>query len=269
MKTLLFIFTITFGISLNAQTIDEIISNYFENTGGKENWEKVEGLRTIGIMKMQGMEIPFESYQFIDGRSAQIATFQGKKMTFLAFDGEVAWGTNFMNMKAEKKNEETIKNLKNAQKEFPSALLNFKDKGFEVSLEGEEDLDGTPAYKVKLVKDSMLLNGQKFPSIEYIFFDKENFVPILKESAINAGPMSGQTAKTYVGNYQESGGYFFPFEMTSKINGQVVQSMVFESYEINPKVDDNIFKFPEPTEQLDETIKTTEQDSTNVPNDKK
>ncbi len=250
MKNLFIAFILLFGFSLNAQTIDEIINSYFENTGGKDNWNKIEGLYTEGKMKMQGMEIPFKSYQFKDGHSAQIANFQGKEMTFLAFDGKDAWGTNFMNMKAEKKNQETIETLKNATKEFPSAFLNYEDKGFKVSLEGEEDMEGTPTYKIKLVKDSVTLNGQKFPSIEYVYFDKENFVPIMKEAAIPVGPMAGQTAKTYLGNYQEVEGLYFPFEMTSKINGQVMQSMIFEKYKINPEMDSTIFMFPETKEEI-------------------
>ena len=258
MKKVLFIFTIFFSFGLNAQNIDEIINSYFENVGGKENWSKIEGLYTKGKMKMQGMEIPFDSYQFKDGRSAQIANFQGKEMTFLAFDGKIAWGVNFMNMKAEKKNDETIETLQNATKEFPSVFLNYKENGFELTLDGEKDIDGTPTFKVKLVKDSVSINGQKFPSIEYIYFDQESFVPIMKEAAIPVGPMAGQVAETYLGNYQEVDGLYFPFEMSSKINGQVMQSMIFDEYKINPEVDSSIFAFPvEQVEEVKEVKDTT------------
>ena len=252
MKNLLIAFITLLSIGINAQSLDEILNSYFENTGGLDKWNKIEGLYTKGKMKMQGMEIPFESYQLKDGKSAQIATFQGKTMTFLAFDGKEAWGVNFMNMKAEKKDEETIENLKNAVKEFPSPFLNYKEKGFVITLEGEEDMDGTPAFKVKLEKDSIAMNGKKYPNIEFVYFDKENFVPLMKEAAIPVGPAAGQVAKTYFGNYQEVEGIYLPFEMTSKLNGQVVQSMVFDEYKINPEVDEKIFTFPE--EPVEEKI---------------
>lgn len=257
MKNLLFVFTLLFSFGLNAQSVDDILNSYFENTGGIENWEKIEGLHIKGKMKMQGMEIPFESYQLKNGKSAQVANLQGKEMTFLAFDGEVAWGVNMMNMKAEKKNEETVETLKNATKEFPSAFMNYKEKGFVLSLDGEKEIDGTMTFKVKMVKDSISTNGQKFPSVEYVYFDKENFVPIMKEATIPVGPMAGQSAETYLGNYQEVNGMFFPFEMTSKINGQVMQSMVFDEYIVNPTVDDKVFTFPEVKEEI-EKIKEPE-----------
>jgi len=260
MKNLLFVFTILFSFGLNAQNVDDILNSYFENTGGLDNWKKIEGLHIKGKMKMQGMEIPFESYQLKNGKSAQIANFQGKEMTFLAFDGKVAWGTNMMNMKPEKKNEETIETLRNASKEFPSAFLDYKEKGFKISLDGEKEIDGTMTFKLKVEKDSITMNGQKFPSVEYIYFDKESFVPIMKEASIPVGPMAGQSAETYLGNYQEVNGMYFPFEMTSKINGQVLQSMVFEEYFVNPKVDDKVFSFPEVVEEVKEVKEEKKQE---------
>ncbi len=34
-----------FSFSTNAQTVDEIIENYIENTGGAENWAKVKSIK--------------------------------------------------------------------------------------------------------------------------------------------------------------------------------------------------------------------------------
>jgi len=51
MKTikLLFIaFTVTAFAQVNAQTADEIVENYLEAIGGKENLAKVKSLKMIG-----------------------------------------------------------------------------------------------------------------------------------------------------------------------------------------------------------------------------
>ena len=45
LKRILVLIVIVCSYSVNAQTVDEIISNYFENTGGVENWEKIEGIK--------------------------------------------------------------------------------------------------------------------------------------------------------------------------------------------------------------------------------
>ena len=44
---LLAAFMLIVSTSVNAQTVDEIIDNYMENTGGVENWENVEGIKII------------------------------------------------------------------------------------------------------------------------------------------------------------------------------------------------------------------------------
>ena len=53
--------------SIYAQTAEEIISNYFENTGGYENWGNLEGIKMVANINQQGMEIPMEIYQLKDG----------------------------------------------------------------------------------------------------------------------------------------------------------------------------------------------------------
>ncbi len=243
-KTFIALFVLL-GASVFAQDVDGILQKYFEATGGVENWKNIQSLRTVGVMKMQGMEIPFDGYQSKDGKMLQKANFQGKEMIFLASDGQMAWGVNFMTMKAEKKDNETVENLKKQAKEIPSPFMDYKEKGYAVSLDGEKDIDGTNTFRVKLVKDSLLVDGKMIPNVEYYYFDKENYVPIMKEAAIPAGPMAGQKAQTFFGDYREAGDLILPYEMTSKVNGNVAQSMVLNKYEINPEFDESVLKFPE------------------------
>ena len=89
-----------------AQTADEIIANYIENTGGKDNWEKLKGVEMIGVMKMQGMEIPFEALTTKDGKQLITIELQGSRMIWSAFDGATSWQRNQMTMEAEKSDSE-------------------------------------------------------------------------------------------------------------------------------------------------------------------
>ena len=82
------------SMSINAQTADEIINNYLENTGGKEQWEELEGLKITASVNNQGMEIPLEIIQLEDGRQATIVKFQGMELKQNVFDGETLWATN-------------------------------------------------------------------------------------------------------------------------------------------------------------------------------
>ena len=54
-KILLFVIAITASMSINSQTAEEIIANYFENTGGIENWAKLEGIKMNAKVNQGGM----------------------------------------------------------------------------------------------------------------------------------------------------------------------------------------------------------------------
>ena len=72
---------------MTAQTADEILSNYFENTGGEAAWNALQGYKMIGSVNAQGMDIPVEMYQMKDGKQLLKINIQGQEMTQYAFDG--------------------------------------------------------------------------------------------------------------------------------------------------------------------------------------
>ena len=86
-------------MSVNAQSADEIIETYFENTGGAENWANVQGMKMNASINQMGMEIPIEMVQFKDKMYTKISV-QGMEIKQGVFDGETLWSTNFMSMKA-------------------------------------------------------------------------------------------------------------------------------------------------------------------------
>lgn len=225
---------------VKAQTAEEIIANYIENTGGKENWEKLKGIEMIGVMKMQGMEIPFEALNTKDGKQLVTIELQGSRMVWSAFDGETSWQRNQMTMDAEKSDSETTENMKKQAKDFPDPFLNYKEKGYTVELVGKETIDGTETFKIKLTKDPIMVDGQSIPNITHYYFDTENFVPIISESQVNEGPMKGQTVKSSMSDYQEVEGVYFPFTVGSQF-----QTMNFKEIKVNPEVDETKFTFPE------------------------
>ena len=153
--TLALIFLCSMG--MQAQTADEIIDTYFENTGGIENWSKLEGILGVGKGIQQGQEFPGQMIQLKNGNQKQSYTVQGKEFHQGVFDGETLWSTNFMTMKAEKSSAEETENFKLEANDFPNSFLNWKDKGYTVELLGKEDMDGTDTFKIKLIKEPVQL----------------------------------------------------------------------------------------------------------------
>ena len=230
----------------NAQdvTVDEILDNYFENTGGKDAWLKLEGYSMKANVDAQGMTIPIESVSLKDGRMIIKFSLQGKEIVQQAYDGETTWSVSFMTMKPEKGESEDTENYKREIGEFPEALLRYKDLGYTVEMDGEDTKDGVECYKLKVTKKTQLVDGEEKENIVYYYFDKENFVPIMQEQEMMSGQMKGQIAQTLFSDYQEVDGLYFPFSLTYQTEGGGGQTISVESMELNPEVEDSVFAFP-------------------------
>ena len=228
-----------------AQNVDEILANHWENRGGIEKFESLEGIKMSCTITQQGMEIPLEIIQLKDGRQMTIVSFQGQEFKQGVYDGEVLWSTNFMTMKPEKSDAETTENFKLNANDFPDSFLNYKEKGYTVELVGTETFDGTETYKIKLVKEPVTVDGVQQEDISYYYFETENFVPIALESEVKFGQMKGSTQEITLSDYQEVDGLYFPFSMTQGIKGGQAQPLIIDSIELNPEVSDEAFAFPE------------------------
>ncbi|WP_299122953.1 outer membrane lipoprotein-sorting protein [uncultured Winogradskyella sp.] len=251
MKTLKLIFLallVSFSYSSNSQTAEEIISTYFENTGGIEAWSKLEGVKISAKINQSGMEFPAEIIQLKEGQRMVILNIQGQTVKQNVFDGEVLWNTNMMTQKAEKSDQETTDNMKLESTSFPDPFLNYKEKGFTIELLGEEEIAGTNTFKIKLTKKPMIVDSKPEENVTYYFFDTENYVPIATQSEIKSGPAKGKVSETTFSDYQEVDGIYFAYSMTQGLKGQPGFSLSVDKIELNPEIDAKEFAYPEDTE---------------------
>ncbi len=236
---------IAFVLPLQAQTADEIIDNYFENVGGLENLKTINGIKMNIKMSQQGMEFPVEVVQLSDGRQMTSINIQGNELKQNVFDGETLWGTNFMTMKAEKSDIETTNNFKLNLNDFPGPFVDYKDKGYTIELLGKETIDSTEVFKLKLIKEPIMVDGKEEEDISFYYFDTENFVPIAVEAEVKSGPGKGMVSFTTMSDYQEVEGFSFPFSMSQGVKGQPGAPMKIESIQLNPEVAEGAFAFPD------------------------
>lgn len=216
-------------------TVDEILSNYFENTGGLENWKSMKSMKMRGKAMQSGLEFPVTSYSAAPNKSKQVIEVQGKTI-INACDGKEAWTVNPFAQLLEPTKLDGEQAQAMLDEEFESAFIDYKDKGHTVELEGTEEVDGTETYKIKLIKK----NGD----IEYHFFENEYFVPIMVRTFAKFGPQKGQATERYLSDYQEAGDLMMPYTITIKNNGQTFLTMVAEEFEVNAEIEDKEFAFP-------------------------
>ena len=225
-------------------TVDEIISNYLENTGGVDAWKNVKSVKMTASLNQQGMEIPIEIYRQADGKTYTKISFQGLEIYQGVYDGETLWSTNFQSMQPEKSDAETTENFKLDLNDFPDTWVDYKQKGYTAELMGTESIEGTDTYKVKLTKEPQTIDGKEVESVSYYYFDKESFVPLAEESEIKSGEAAGMVQMLGYSDYDEVDGLYFPFSLTQGAKGGPSQAITITGIELNVTVDAAVFAFP-------------------------
>lgn len=218
-----------------AQTADQIISNYFKNSGGEQNWENLQTVTMKVKMTTNGMEMSGTIYSKRPDKLKTVFNYMGKNIV-AAYDGKDAWMENpFMpDSTPQLVPEAMAKSLK--QNSFESKFLNYAAKGYTVELTGSDTLNGQDVYEIKLTK--------KDGDIEYHYFDKDNFMNVMMKKYVSSGPQNKTEADVYFSDFRKVGGLKFPFFMESQSGGQTLQKMIFTDIEINKPLDDSIFAFP-------------------------
>src|SRR3982075_2963862 len=120
--------------------------------------------------------------------------------------------------------------------EIEGPLVDWKTKGSTVEYLGIEDVDGTPAHKLKVVRK----NGD----VNFVYLDPDHFLEIRIVSQRTEQGAQVEV-ETDLGDYEKIGGVFIPFliEAGDKAS-QDKQKVMLEKGEANVPVDDVLFKFP-------------------------
>jgi outer membrane lipoprotein-sorting protein len=225
------------GAALQAQTADEIINKHLEARGGKDKIKAVQTTRVTGKMMLgQGMEAPFTLEQARPNKMRMEFTLQG--MTGVqAYDGKAGWAVMpFMGKKdPEPMAADDVKQLEE-QADMDGALVDYKEKGHQVESLGKVDVEGTPAYKLKVT--------QKNGDVSNIYIDAESWLEIKREGKAK---MRGQDIETEVifGDYKAVEGLVLPFSIEQKAKGAPGgMVMTVSKIEINPSVAADRFTMP-------------------------
>jgi hypothetical protein len=154
-----------------------------------------------------------------------------------AFDGKEGWKVSpFQGRKdPEKMSADDTKSLIE-DAEIDGPLVEWKAKGSTVDYLGTEDVDGTLAHKLKVVRK----NGD----VSYVYLDPDHFLEIrILTQRVEQGAQV--EVETDVGDYEKIGGVFIPFSIDAGPKGSSdKQKIVLEKAEANVAVEDVVFRFP-------------------------
>ncbi|MGA1583265.1 MAG: hypothetical protein ACO4CH_08425 [Saprospiraceae bacterium] len=219
-----------------AQSLDDILQNYYEVIGDADDWARLGNLRMTGTALAQGFSIPMTMHQARPNKMRMEMDIQGQKM-IQAFDGETAWGLNPMAGQTEPTKGTDEENKQSAaQSVFEDELVNYQEKGHTAQLDGTEEIEGTMCFRVALTKK----DGMKMT----YFIDQETYALVMYRTAVDSGPMKGQAIESYLSDYQEVEGVMMPHSIEQKVSGMTMWKMVVDRMEANVDVSDDLFAFP-------------------------
>jgi outer membrane lipoprotein-sorting protein len=222
------------GFSITAQSLDDVLKEHFSATG-QDNLLKTSTQKVTGKMVQSGLEIPFVQMIKRPGKVRIEASLQNLTL-IQTFNGTEGWTINpFAGVtEPQPMSEDEIKSMK-YNSDMDGMLWNWKEKGYTVTLEGEEDMEGTPCYVVKLVTGT----GDTFT----YYIDSDSWIMLRTNSKILIMGNENES-DTYLSNYTMTDGIAVPGKIETKMKGQVVMTLLVEKAEMNTDLDDALFEKP-------------------------
>jgi outer membrane lipoprotein-sorting protein len=229
-KSTLVIAALFLTVAVNSQTLEEIVKKY--SAANKQ--DKVAALSTIKItaaMSMMGMDMPMEMWMKNPNKIKTVTTFNGQEIISV-FDGVKGYQINPMAGSSEPI-EMTPEQVKQTQSSnvFQNYMENYLKNG-QLSLEGEENVNDKPAFKIKANLDA--------GNIIYMFIDKDSYLIVKTSANVNQGGMT-VTVDSYMTDYTDNNGVFLPMKTTTSASGMEF-TIIFTKVEVNIPMDDSIFK---------------------------
>ena len=236
MKKILFALLSFAVVTAQAQTADAVIDKYTANMGGLDAFNKITSAKMTGTFSSQGSDFPLTT-QIFNGKGMRTdVDVMGSTVTNCYFNGK-GWKIN--RFAGAPTATEVIGNELSdfkAQSSLANQLMDYKARGHQVEMQGEENVDGVKAFKIKLT------NKDDGKTTTY-FLTIANYTLI---KSVSSRAIQGQDVEveTYYSDIKEFGGVKFFMSRSLKIEGQEFQAINFDNIELNVTIDEKIFDMP-------------------------
>lgn len=219
------------GVQLTAQSIDDIVAKNLQAKGGADKVQAVQALKQTAHVTFQGMTGTITVYGKRPNMVRQEIAVAGQTVVN-AFDGTTAWSVNPLTGSS----EPTVVTGPQAddikmQSEFDSPLVNYKAKGYELQMIGTETRNGREVYHLKLTGTNK--------RVQNLYIDAKTNLEMEIVGDSSMGPIENELS-----DYRDVNGIKMPFMMRTLSNGAVLGQIAVDTIEVNPRIDDAIFKMP-------------------------
>ncbi|MGH9441496.1 MAG: hypothetical protein ACRD16_04425, partial [Thermoanaerobaculia bacterium] len=223
-----------------ALTVDEIIAKNIDARGGEARLKAIQSLRLTGKAVFSFGDNTLEAgWGQLQKRPGMIRTeisLQGLTAV-TAYDGREGWSLQPFQGRRDAQRSSADDSRSTAQDaDLDGVLVDWKEKGHKVDFLGTEDVDGTPALKLRVA----LKDGDT----KYVFLDPDYFLEIRIET-LNLVRGVENITETDLGSYEQVNGVWIPFSIDQGQKGAPRNSHItVERAEANVDAGDELFRFP-------------------------
>ena len=229
-KSLLTAVYLLAAVVVSAQSLEDIISKYtVANKLDKIGEHKT--IRITATTSLMGQEMPMELIMKNPNKIKSVTSLGGQDIVQV-FDGEKGYMVNPMSgslspveMTAEQVNDVSRNNI------FQNYMAAYLKEG-KMALQGEEDVNGKPAFKIKV--DIIASNSAT------MFIDKSSYLLVKTVANVSQGGMD-VTVEAFPSDYTETSGILLPMKTTTNAAGMEIVT-TFTKVEVDIPMDDSLFK---------------------------
>jgi outer membrane lipoprotein-sorting protein len=215
---------------VNAQSLDEIVKKY-SDANKLDNLSKITTIKITSKTSVMGQEIPGEIWMKNPDKIKIVQSAAGMSIV-MAFDGQKGYMINPTTGSNDpvEMDMAMVKQQIAGRNMFQNSLVTMHKNG-SLSLEGEEMVNGKPAFKVKQTTEGV---------VAYLFIDKVTFLAVKASTTVNQGAQS-ISVDSYPSDYKETNGVMIPMKTTQSLSGMDIVSTI-EKVEVNIPMADSVFK---------------------------
>ncbi|HEX4647297.1 MAG TPA: hypothetical protein VH111_00580 [Steroidobacteraceae bacterium] len=224
-----------------AFTADELAAKNTAAKGGLDKLNAIRSLRLTGKLRVNGGALELAYTELVKRPDSVRYEAQLQGLTRVqAYDGKQAWQINpFQGRKdPERLSADDAKALGENAADFTGALVDYKAKGYTLDYLGTEDIDGTQAHKLRVIRP----NGD----VTYVYLDPDYFLEIRTVNRRIEHGVPNETVTDF-GDYEKVEGVYMPFSLESGPKGSSQRATLqVQKAEANVAAEDTLFRFPAP-----------------------
>ena len=225
--------------SVSSPAVDDIVASNLEARGGKERIQALQSIRESGTVRGPG------------GRTAQVVreikrpglfrlefNYQGTTSVF-ANDGNAGWQVAPLQGQFEPMAMPPEADAAGGadQRDIEGPLVDWKQKGHAVTLEGRESIDGREAFKLKV--------AMKDGAVRYDYVDVASR-QIVRSDVTRLIRGHSTVLQNTFSDFRSVGGLIFPHLIRTTVKDRPeVLTVDVQKIEINPALDDARFRLPQ------------------------